>query len=72
MANNLSKATNDDFLEQILSLPSFDSVEAVLTGVDGGLGDSRTDLLPMILQLSSSDIGDRGGGLVVFMDRCLR
>ena len=49
MANNLSKATNDDFLEQILSLPNFDSVKAVLTGVDGGLGDSRTDLLPMIL-----------------------
>ena len=62
MANNPSKATNDDFLEQILGLPSFASVEAGLTGADGGLGDSRTDPLLMMLQLSSGDLGDGGGG----------
>ena len=62
MANNPSKATNDDFLEQILGLPSFASAEASLTGANGGLGNSGTDPLPMMLQLSFGDLGGGGGG----------
>ena len=62
MANNPSKATNDDFLEQILGLPSFASAEASLTGANGGLGNSGTDPLPMMLLLSFGDLGGGGGG----------
>ncbi|KAK7844866.1 transcription factor une12 [Quercus suber] len=62
MANNLLEATNDDFLWQILGLPSFALAEAGLTGADGGLGNSGTGLPPMMLQLSSDDLGGGGGG----------
>ena len=53
MANNPSEATNDDFLKQILGLPSFASIEAGLTGVDGGLGGSGTSPPLMMLQLKA-------------------
>ena len=33
-----------------------------MTDVDGGLGDSGTGLPPMMLQLSSNDLGGGGGG----------
>ena len=62
MANNSSKATNNDFLEQILNLPSFASTKAGLTGADGGLGNWGTDPLPMMLQLISGDLGYGGSG----------
>ncbi|KAF3951761.1 hypothetical protein ACB098_10G180400 [Castanea mollissima] len=66
MANNPSEATNDDFFEQILALPSFASAEAGLTGADGGLGGSGTGPPPMMLQLSSGDLGGGGGGSAGF------
>ena len=53
MANNPSKATNDDFLKQILGLLSFASTEAGLTDADGGLGGSGTSPPPMMLQLKA-------------------
>ena len=62
MANNPLKATNDNFLEQILGLPSIASAEAGLIGADGGLGSSGTDPLLMMLQLSFGDLGGGGGG----------
>ncbi|KAK9986359.1 hypothetical protein SO802_031310 [Lithocarpus litseifolius] len=62
MANNPSKATNDDFLEQILNLPNFASAEAVLTSANGGLGGSGTGSPPMMLHLSYGDLGGGGGG----------
>ena len=62
MANNPSKANNNDFLEQILTLPSFASAEASLTGADGGLGGSGTGRPPMMLKLSFDDLGGGGGG----------
>ena len=62
MANNPSKANNNDFLEQILALPSFASAEASLIGADGGLGGSGTGRPPVMLKLSSDDPGGGGGG----------
>lgn len=64
MANNPSEAPADDFLEQILGLPTFASADTNLGGSDGGLAGAPTT--PMMLQLSSSDasghIGTVGGG----------
>ena len=45
-----------------LGCSSFASIEAGLTDVDGGLGNSGTGLPPMMLQLSSDDLGGGGGG----------
>lgn len=64
MANNPSEAPADDFLEQILGLPTFASADSNLAGSDGGLAGAPGN--PMILQLSSGDasghIGAVGAG----------
>lgn len=64
MANNPSEAPADDFLEQILGLPTFGSADTNLGGSDGGLAGAPGT--PMMLQLSSGDasghIGTVGGG----------
>ncbi|KAF3436222.1 hypothetical protein FNV43_RR23314 [Rhamnella rubrinervis] len=64
MANNPSEAPADDFLEQILGLPTFASADTNLGGSDGGLPGATAT--PMMLQLSSGDasghMGTVGGG----------
>lgn len=64
MANNPNEASStDDFLEQILGIPTFGSAESGLTASDGGLAAGS----PMMLQLSSGDgsshISALGGGV---------
>ncbi|KAJ7972718.1 transcription factor UNE12 [Quillaja saponaria] len=65
MANNPSEATADDFLEQILGLPTFASTDSGLAGTDGGLAGNAAQS-PMMLQLNSGDgsshLGAVGGG----------
>ncbi|XP_050367070.1 transcription factor UNE12-like isoform X1 [Argentina anserina] len=52
MATNPSQAQADDFLEQILGLPSFASPDANLTGPDGSMAGNPSS---MMLQLNSGD-----------------
>ena len=66
MANNHpSEAPADDFLEQILGLPTFASADPALAGPDvGGLAAGAASASPMMLQLNSGDAGPHlaGGG----------
>ncbi|KAL9331820.1 hypothetical protein ACSQ67_001430 [Phaseolus vulgaris] len=54
MANNPSDAPADDFLEQILGLPTFASADSGLSAADVGL-PGTTSPTSMMLQLNSAD-----------------
>lgn len=54
MANNASDTPADDFLEQILGLPTFASGDSGLSAADVGLSGT-TSPAPMMLQLNSAD-----------------
>ncbi|TKY62402.1 Transcription factor UNE12 [Spatholobus suberectus] len=54
MANNPSDAPADDFLEQILGLPTFASGDSGLAPADVGLAGTASPA-PMMLQLNSAD-----------------
>lgn len=67
MANNPSEAPTDDFLEQILGLPTFASADSGLAGGDGGLAGTAAPA-QIMLQLNSGDgtgqlaaVGGSGG-----------
>ncbi|KAF5194772.1 Transcription factor une12, partial [Thalictrum thalictroides] len=63
--NNPTEGLADDFLDQILSIPSYASHDANLAGNDANLAGTTTSGGSMVLQLSSSaaDItGNSGGG----------
>ncbi|KAF8388167.1 hypothetical protein HHK36_026833 [Tetracentron sinense] len=52
MASNQQQSLNDDFLEQILAIPSYGGNETGLAGNDGNLAGTAAS---MVLQLSSGD-----------------
>ncbi|KAK9288948.1 hypothetical protein L1049_017419 [Liquidambar formosana] len=60
MASNPPEGYADDFLEQILAIPSYSGPESGLAGNDGSLAGTTSS---MALQLSSGDVsGHIGGG----------